>query len=691
MSRRWMGIPLPNWKVLKRRGQHHGKGTSGESQGTSGNVDEPISGGSNTDTPACYGLETSPLRLEKSERLQQKPVPDDSRGTHGGVGTSRPAVVEGEQPRHVSTEPERIQPQVERRPDGSPQQPDLTQQSSRPPAVRVDHGGIWAGPQGNIHGRSYDDPPSILSNAQGTHIHQANIVAGTNVVFNHSSEDVARGKKLMLDNIASSALFNSHDRFDPPQCDENTRVCLLGAIRTWIEDRSSTSVRLQCITGSAGMGKSALVQTTAEQCEPAGLIAATFFFSASDPVRNSLRRFIPTIAYQIALSNKSDPALGNCIFRAVDRDPLVFQRSIDSQLEELVIKPLRETFPESYIELFSSPSFPYLISIDGLDECVDRKSQSQLLRIISTTFIDKGLPFKILLASRPERPLRAAILDGGGYMKSKSRVINLNDYDASADIKSFLQTQLRTIGQESDDPRAQTDWPPAEDIDTLVDAAAGLFVYASTVLKFVAQRHRWPFQQLATVLQVIKGANPTGGAVQVRKHPFVELDALYRSILVFAQEEYARQYDDADPLAVIRLVRMFSLPVPRIKVALVCCDPSSSGSGAERVQSISYGVQRPRSVADMEDIFQLEPGELGSMFSDLHSLYIVKWHDSRDAVIRPHHRSVQDFLLDPARCGADLHIPEYAVVGRWTTRILRIVAEASEGSAYVPKLLLYTH
>ncbi|TFK19136.1 hypothetical protein FA15DRAFT_222422 [Coprinopsis marcescibilis] len=638
MSRRWMGIPVPKWRLPRRRERHHDGDTNGESEGTSGNADQTISGRS--DTPACLELETAPIPPKKTGRIQQ-PM--------------------GQQP------------------DDRPQRTDLAPESSRSPPVKAelpppDHRGIHDQSAGNIHG-----PASMFSHAQGTQINDGHFFAAKNIFFNPSKE-VARGKKLMLNNIASSALYNSQERFDPPKCEENTRVGLLSAMRTWIEDRSSTSARLQCITGSAGMGKSALVQTTAEQCEPAGLVAATFFFSASDPTRNNLQSFIPTIAYQIALSNKSDPALGNCIFCAVDRDPSIFKRSIECQLEELIIKPLRETFPQGYVELFSSPSFPHLISIDGLDECVDRKSQTQLLRIISTMFINNRLPFKILLASRPERPLQAAILGDSGYMKTKTQVINLNDYDASADIKIFLQTELRTIGQESDDPRVHTDWPPPEDIDTLVVAAAGLFVYASTVIRFISQRHRRPCFQLETVIKVIKHSNPTGRAVPVRKHPFAELDTLYRNIFVFAQKEHASQYDDDDPFAVIRVVRMFSLPLPCIELSVVYSNPSSA-LGAESIDGgHSYGIgSRNKSVAEMEDIFQVEPGQLKSMFSDLQSLYTMTQGEfNGNAMLIPYHKSVQDFLLNPARCGEDLYIPDYTVVGRWTTVILGILAKASD-------------
>ncbi|TFK25317.1 hypothetical protein FA15DRAFT_737817, partial [Coprinopsis marcescibilis] len=79
-----------------------------------------------------------------------------------------------------------------------------------------------------------------------------------------------------------------------------------------------------------------------------------------------------------------------------------------------------------------------------------------------------------------------------------------------------------------------------------------------------------------------------------------------------------------------------------------------------------------------EEIFELKPGELESIFSDLHLLYIVKWHDSWDAVIRPYHKSIQDFLLDPACCGEDLYILHYTVMGKWTTLILGILAKASD-------------
>ncbi|TFK19565.1 hypothetical protein FA15DRAFT_168179 [Coprinopsis marcescibilis] len=671
MSRRWIGLPLPSWRLSRRRGRHHVEDTSAESEASS-------------------ELETSPMPPKEIGTIQQPmgQQPDGSRAARVAVATSKPAFVEAEPPR-ASKNPESIQPQVLQQLGDIPRQTGLASKPSSPTVLQaelscsLDDRESHTQP-GNVHGCSKYLHSSILSNAQGTQISNAHFVAATNVIFNpsSSSEGVARGKKIMLDNIASSALYNSQERFDPPKCEENTRVGLLSAIRTWIEDRSSASARLQCITGSAGTGKSALMQTTAEQCEPAGLVAATFFFSASDPVRNNLRHFIPTIAYQIALASTSDPALGNRIFRAVDRDPSIFKRSIERQLQELIVKPLQETFPQGYVELFSSPSFPYLISIDGLDECADRKSQTQLLRIISTTFIDNRLPFKILLASRPERPLQAAILGDSGYMKRKSQVINLNDYDASADIKTFLQTELRTIGQEGDDPRAQTEWPSLEDIDTLVAAAAGLFVYASTVVKFVSQRKRWPRLPLETVLQIIKSSSPTGRVVQVRKHPFAELDALYRNIFAFAQKEYAIQHEDEDddPLAVIRMVRMLSLPLPWINFAMVYSDPLVAPPGAESIQAgLAYGIgSRNKSVADMEDIFQLEPGHLESMFSDLHSLYAVKWGESDDAILRPYHKSVQDFLLDPTRCGEDLYIPDYLVVGRWTTVILGILAKASD-------------
>ena len=69
-----------------------------------------------------------------------------------------------------------------------------------------------------------------------------------------------------MKHTAPNALHDSDARFDPPKCDEDTRVEVIAEITDWIEDHDGP-LRLLCMTGAAGSGKSALQQTTAEICQ----------------------------------------------------------------------------------------------------------------------------------------------------------------------------------------------------------------------------------------------------------------------------------------------------------------------------------------------------------------------------------------------------------------------------------------
>ena len=54
--------------------------------------------------------------------------------------------------------------------------------------------------------------------------------------------------------------------------------------------------------GPAGVGKSAIAQTIAEQCHELKLLAASFFFSRTTAGRNDHSRLIATLIYQLCLS-----------------------------------------------------------------------------------------------------------------------------------------------------------------------------------------------------------------------------------------------------------------------------------------------------------------------------------------------------------------------------------------------------
>ncbi|EGO00453.1 hypothetical protein SERLA73DRAFT_26101, partial [Serpula lacrymans var. lacrymans S7.3] len=57
-------------------------------------------------------------------------------------------------------------------------------------------------------------------------------------------------------------------------CLEGTREKVLDEIKTWVDD----TIPIHWLNGSAGSGKSTIVQTVAEWCADEERVAASFFF-----------------------------------------------------------------------------------------------------------------------------------------------------------------------------------------------------------------------------------------------------------------------------------------------------------------------------------------------------------------------------------------------------------------------------
>jgi hypothetical protein len=293
----------------------------------------------------------------------------------------------------------------------------------------------------------------------------------------------------------------------------------------WIQDRDSPQ-RCLCLTGAAGAGKSALQQTIAECCAEKNFLGSAFFFSAADFTRNVVAPIIPTIAYQLSRIN---PLLRYYIVAAIEDDPLVFSKSLRAQIESLIARPLLQYQEKSGTDF---RDIPCAILIDGLDECANEDYQAEPLTAIKDGFLNGCLPFRLFIASRPEWAIRTA-LAVGGCLHDVAYHIQLSDkYDATADIRRFLWRRLRDIGSRSDDPRARSPfWPTPQDVEALVRAASGQFIYAATVIRFVLEHRSSPVNRLNTILNWTSGNNQ-------RSNPFAPLDLLYANILSKAKEAY---------------------------------------------------------------------------------------------------------------------------------------------------------
>ncbi|KAJ2931815.1 hypothetical protein H1R20_g5276, partial [Candolleomyces eurysporus] len=449
-----------------------------------------------------------------------------------------------------------------------------------------------------------------------------------NTVVNSRSMD---GWEILQKHTAPNALHNSRARYDAPKCDKDTRVEVSRELMEWIKDRDG-SQHLLCMTGAAGSGKSALQQSIAELCADDNILGAAYFISAADRSRNTASTIVPTIAYQLGSNH---PILQCSVAAAVERDPLIFSRSLKTQMDALVVRPFENLRRSKEYNIFT---FPYVILMDGLDECQGEPSttmdlghvnprrnaedrQAELLAAIKNSLLNNDLPFRIFIASRPEWAIHTA-LGAGGSLHKLAYCIQLSDqYDATEDMRRYLQKRFKEIGLRIGQP----DWFTEGEIETFVQAGSGQFVYVATVFKYVSERRASPVHMLKTVL------NWTPGQAT---RPFEALDILYTNILSNAKEGY-EAVDAHSGRDFLLLFRLFCLNVRS--------NLSSLGE--------TYAPDLLSAVLD------LESNALEILTLDLRSLVYLKEDVSGAVVLIEYHKSlISDFMNEPSRA-KDLFVP----------------------------------
>ncbi|KAJ7906987.1 hypothetical protein B0H13DRAFT_2504063, partial [Mycena leptocephala] len=315
---------------------------------------------------------------------------------------------------------------------------------------------------------------------------------------------------LLQRNISGDALYNSEQRFPPPRCHPDTRTAVQNTIETWAADIEDQTPAVMWLYGPAGAGKSAVAQSMAENWAVKNKLAAAFFFARWRTGGSSGKSLFPTIAYQLALHI---PGLRELIGLALEADPAICDKSLEEQAQSLVVSPMGQLEVE--------PSSPYLLIIDGLDECNSKPMQSRIINIIFRTLLENNLPFRALICSRPEPHIRETFDSLPGNVQF-GRLILDETFNPGRDILRFLRDRFSEIHRKRL-PYHDASWPSERDLETLVHKASGQFIYAATVVKFVDDEYCHPMEQLCAVLSL--------AITETDNSPFADLDALYMHIL----------------------------------------------------------------------------------------------------------------------------------------------------------------
>ncbi|KAF9008220.1 hypothetical protein BDQ17DRAFT_1388780 [Cyathus striatus] len=285
--------------------------------------------------------------------------------------------------------------------------------------------------------------------------------------------------------MVPEASHDASERYDAPKCHPETRKAVLSNIMSWVNS-DNEATRIMWLYGPAGAGKSAIAQTTAEECHNEGKLVASFFFSRFRAGRNNKDGLVATIAYQICVSV---PAMKEHIIKNVEKNPNIFKTNIRVQMQELVIEPFKLVKSE-------------LVIIDGLDECQTRKDQVEIIEAIakSLSLIDSASFLRFLLVSRPEVEIRCAF-NMESIASSCTRLALDDTFDPDIDVELYLQSHFQALRCEHIlGSYLPISWPRDEDIDFIVRKSSGQFIYASIVVHYVSDLRHDPRKRLDDTL-----------------------------------------------------------------------------------------------------------------------------------------------------------------------------------------------
>ena len=146
--------------------------------------------------------------------------------------------------------------------------------------------------------------------------------------------------------------------------------------------------------------------------------------------RNNIDQFVATIAYQAL---RAIPALRPLVEDAVEYDLMVFHHSVDVQLDTFILEPLLRLHSTG----FDFRDCPFVIIIDGLDECQGNLVQSALVKSLASTFLCSPLHIRILVTSRPEIYLQSTF-NSSSISSNLPRVALSDECSPDEDIYLFL-------------------------------------------------------------------------------------------------------------------------------------------------------------------------------------------------------------------------------------------------------------
>ncbi|KAJ2912820.1 hypothetical protein MD484_g7590, partial [Candolleomyces efflorescens] len=247
---------------------------------------------------------------------------------------------------------------------------------------------------------------------------------------------------------------------------------------------TKTTPHIYWLHGFAGCGKSSISLTVAKLYAGSGRLLASYFFFRGAGDRSTMNRFADTLASQVIAAI---PATAPLIQAAVRARPglVTGNLSLAMQLDCLVLSPFMSVFEDGALRQALSEG-PFLIVIDGFDECEDKQGVQDFIDHIRKFFEEHPtIPLRIFIASRVQEHISA-------HLETEGVVLgNLDNHSTQADIERFLKASFAVLARRDPAIRGfvitNGSWPAKQDLDKLIEQIGGSFVLASTMFKYIVQ------------------------------------------------------------------------------------------------------------------------------------------------------------------------------------------------------------
>jgi hypothetical protein len=276
-----------------------------------------------------------------------------------------------------------------------------------------------------------------------------------------------------------------------------------------------------------------------------------------------------------------------------------------------------------------------VVVVDALDECDQEEDVRIIIRLLPQVKRITSVQLKFFLTSRPELPIRLGFEDISG--RYKGLALHQVPESVKEDISVFLEHELVMIRNNYNksvtrNRQLPADWPGQADVQRLVGIAIPLFIFATTICRFINDRKcGQPKDQLAKVLKYETRSQAS------------KLDATYLPVL------------------------------DQLLVGVTSSERRDIVEEFRQVVGSIVILASPLSATSLDRLLGVPGGTVNSRIDLLHSVLSIPSHPNHP--IRLLHLSFRDFLLDAEKREANpFWVDEKDVHNQLATQCLKLLS-----------------